>query len=248
MSAPPWLTASPIAHRGLYDAENPENSLAAFGRAVARGVPFEFDVQVSRDWQPFVVHDRDLSRVVGRPTAPIAELDASEVREMRVAVGGLPVPTLEDVLALVDGTVPVVVDVRRWGFAADDRLENAVAERIRGYGGEFVLQSFDPVAVHRLRARVPDRAVGQVSGSLPSAGAVKRLLGRAMLTNAVTHPDFITYELGELPSRAVTFWRGRGRPVIAYSAHSPEDERRAAELADNVFFSGYLPDAYREPG
>jgi glycerophosphoryl diester phosphodiesterase len=210
---PSWLVEKPIAHRGLYDGQDrPENSLAAFQHAVEKGVPFEFDVQLSPEGELVVAHDR-----IG-PGAP----------------------SLDDVLELVNGAVPVVVDVRRWGLQLDSRLERGVAGRIRLYRGEAAVQSFDPLAVFRLRRLLPDRPVGQISGALHSAGPIMRALGRTMATNAVTRPDFLVYELTELPSRFVSFWRSRGLPLLAFTVRSPEEERRARAVADNFFFSGYL--------
>lgn len=211
---PSWLVERPIAHRGLYGGQDrPENSLAAFRHAVAQDVPFEFDVQLSPEGELVVAHDRI----------------------------GPDVPTLDDVLELVDGAVPIVVDVRRWGVQFDAGLERGVADRLRLYRGDVAVQSFDPLAVFRLRRLLPDQPAGQISGALHSAGPIMRALGRTMATNVVTRPDFLVYELTELPSRFVSFWRSRGLPLIAFTAHSPEEEQRARALADNVFFSGYLP-------
>lgn len=242
-----WLTSRPIAHRGLYDEADgrPENSLAAFARAAELGVPFEFDVQLTRDGHPVVLHDADLDRVVGRTTGRLRDLTLAQVARLRAGPAGAPIPTLEDVLELVDGRVPVVVDVRRWGFDRVPALERAVADRLRGYRGPVATQSFDPVAVGRLRGLLPDVPVGQASGSLPSAGPVRAALGRLMLTNALTRPDFLTYELAELPARPVSFWRRPDRPLLAYTVCSAADERRAARLADGYFFAGYLPDLPR---
>jgi glycerophosphoryl diester phosphodiesterase len=243
LSLPPWLTSAPIAHRGLHDEDHAENSLAAFGNAASLRVPFEFDVQLTRDGHPVVLHDRDLTRVVGRPTPAVDALDLGEVRKFRVR--DLPIPTLDEVLELVDGSVPLVVDVRRWGFSRDSRLEQAVADRISGYSGEAVVQSFDPFAVLRLRKLLPGRAVGQISGALPSAGPIMGAIGRTMVTNVAVRPDFLVYELSELPSRWVSFWRARGLPLVAFTAHNTDEERRARDLADNFLFAGYLPEHYR---
>ncbi|SEF31238.1 Glycerophosphoryl diester phosphodiesterase [Amycolatopsis pretoriensis] len=243
MAAPGWLTSSPIAHRGLHSgsADAPENTMPAFARAVEAGVPFEFDVQLSRDGVPVVLHDADFSRMAVNGTGLVRELDWARIGELRIGAAQERVPRLDDVLELVDGRVPVVVDVRRWGFDRSSALERAVAERLRGYPDGAVVQSFDPVAVGRFRRLVPDRAVGQASGSLPSAGPVKSLLGRMMLTNAVMRPDYLAYELAALPDPFVTFWRTACRPVIAYTAHSPEEAERASRLADGYFFSGFTP-------
>ncbi|MEU6128986.1 glycerophosphodiester phosphodiesterase family protein [Saccharopolyspora sp. NPDC047091] len=242
MTAPAWLTSEPIAHRGLHDEDGaaPENSSAAFARAVAAGVPFEFDVQLTADGVPVVLHDADTARMTGRPGL-VRELTWARLRRLRIAGSGEPVPRLDEVLAAVNGAVPLVIDVRRWGLDASAALERAVADRLRGYAGAAVVQSFDPLAVRRLRRLLPDRATGQASGSLPSAGPLKAALGRMMLTNAVVRPDFLTYELAALPDRFVTFWRGPRCPVLAYTAHSPAEAARAARLADGYFFAGFVP-------
>ncbi len=245
-----WLVTRPIAHRGLFDerAGRPENSLAAFRYAASLGVPFEFDVQITSGGVPVVVHDRDLARSTGW-SGTVRELDDARLRELRLGSSEERIPTLDQVLAEVGGRVPIIVDVRRWrGAVRGDGLEEAVARRLRDYPYPAALQSFDPLAVLRLRRLLADRPVGQVSGGLRSVGPVLRALGRMMLTNTLTRPDFITYDLTELPSAAVGFWRRVDRPLLAYTAHSPVDARRAASLADNFFFSGYLPGEYSRPG
>jgi hypothetical protein len=141
--------------------------------------------------------------------------------------------------------VPVVVDVRRWSIGGSSALERAVTDRLRGYDPASVVQSFDPIAVRRMRTLMPDRAIGQASGSLASAGPVVGALGRTMVTNALTRPDFVTFELSLLPNRFATFWRTGNRPLIGYTTHSAADERRARELVDGFFFADYLPTAYQ---
>lgn len=242
-----WLVSRPIAHRGLYDEARgrPENSLPAFEYAAARGVPIELDVQLARDGLLVVVHDTNLARVAGFD-APVAEVDRADLRRLRIGSSGEPIPTLADALAAVAGRVPIVVDVRRWRAGRSADLERAVAAEVNGYSGELALQSFDPLAVFRLRRLAPDRSVGQASGLLRSAGRVAGAVGRSMVTNFVTRPDFVSYELAALPSRYPEFWRRRGVPLLAFTVSSAAVETRAGELADNFFFSGYLPDVYRE--
>ena len=234
-----WLTRLPVAHRGLHDAVRPENSLAAFRYAVEQGVPVEFDVQLTADGHPVVLHDATTMCMTGTD-APVRDLTLADVTALRLHDTDERVPTLDDVLATIDGRVHAVVDVRRWTIG-DDRLERAVADRLRGYDPDTVAQSFDPIAVRRLRRLMPDRAIGQASGSLRSAGPVFRTLGRMMLTNALTRPDYVAFELAELPNRWATFWRTANRPLIAYTVHDETEQRRAGELADGFFFSGYRP-------
>ena len=243
---PRWLTLMPIAHRGLYDAaDHPENSLPAFQRAVSCGIPFECDVQLTGDGQLVVIHDANLERLAGEPVR-VADLDRRSLQRLRVGPAGVRIPTLAEVLEVASGRVPFVIDVRRWRGDLSADLERAVATQIRGYGGPFALQSFDPLAVFRLHRLVQDRPVGQVSGKLRSAGRAVSAMGRTMVTNVITRPAFISYELSELPSAAASSWRRLGIPLLAWTVCSAEDEERAAEFADNFFFGQYLPRTYQK--
>jgi glycerophosphoryl diester phosphodiesterase len=241
-----WLTAGgPIAHRGFYDdaLAAPGNSLAAFRRAVDHGIPFEFDVQVAGDGELVVVHDRTVTLPEGT-TAVVRETSSEILRRVRLGATEEQLPTLVQVLEVVAGRVPVVVDVRRWGLEWDDRLEHQVAGLLSDYPGPAAVQSFDPLAVLRLRRLVTHRPVGQASGELRSRGPVLAALGRTMMTNALTRPDFVSYEVTLLPSRWATFWRRRGMPVIAFPVNTPLDADRARRLADNFFFAGFVPPEY----
>lgn len=241
-----WLTSQPIAHRGLGDvsAGRPGNSLPAFGHAVACDVPFELDVQLTAGGDLVVVHDATVPTDSGG-RVPVRELTTSQVRGLRIGDSGERVPLLGEVLDLVDGQVPVVLDVRRWRVERGAVLEKAVAAAVRGYPGPLALQSFDPLAVARLRRLTSDWPVGQISGVLRSRGPIVAAVGRTMATNLLVRPDYISYELAQLPSRFVDFWRRRGYPVLAFPVGSEADERRAAGLADNFFFAGYVPTPYR---
>lgn len=244
-----WLSCRPIAHRGLYNESDgrAENSLAAFQYALELGVPFELDVQLTSDRRPVVVHDKKLSRIAG-DDGLVSNYSWAELSRIRVTSTGQPIPTLNQVLELINGGVPIIVDVRRWGPSLDAQLEKMVADHIRGYDGPLALQSFDPLAVLRLRRLLPDRPVGQISGALHSAGPLLRPIGKTMVTNFLTRPDFVSFELSQLPSSFARYWRGRSGSLLAFTAYCEEDEHLALELADSFFFSGYLPQIYRGPG
>lgn len=248
MVAPEWLTMRPIAHRGLWDtSDRPENSLAAFRRAASLGISFELDVQLTADGE-LVVHDADLERLTGERLR-VADLGRAALRRIRILGTGERIPTLRQVLEVADGT-PFIIDVRRWhsagpsGPTGPGGLEKAVAAVVRGYQGPFAAQSFDPLALPRLRRLLGDHPLGQASGHLHSAGRLTALAGRAMITNAVTRPAFISYELDALPSRRVTLWRRLGIPVLAWTVQSVVSEQRAAKVADNFSFDRYLPAVY----
>ncbi|MGK9146907.1 glycerophosphodiester phosphodiesterase [Plantibacter flavus] len=98
-SLPYFAPAGPrvLAHRGLAGPDAPENTLAAFARAVEAGAAYlETDAQCTRDGYAVLFHDASLRRATGDPR-PIAELDLSEVQ--RIDLGGDRVPTFAEALA-----------------------------------------------------------------------------------------------------------------------------------------------------
>ncbi|MGR6964178.1 glycerophosphodiester phosphodiesterase family protein [Geodermatophilus sp. URMC 61] len=248
MSVESWLRDQPIAHRGFYENAQgvPQNSLAAFRRAVAHGIPFEFDVQDTVDGCPVVWHDAAVPLPDGR-TVALRHLTSRQLAHVRLGDTEEPIPTLGQVLETVDGKVPMVVDVRRWVPDWHGSLERTIAAHLRDYAGPAAVQSFDPLAVFRLRRLTDDRPIGQASGELHSANAVVAAVGRTMPTNAVTRPDFISYEITRMPSFWTTLWRRRGVPVLAFPVDDESDEQRAREVADNFFFANYIPSQYRSP-
>jgi glycerophosphoryl diester phosphodiesterase len=225
-----WLTSTPIAHRGLFNLEAgvPENSLAAFDAAAEAGYPCELDVHLTNSGELVVVHDFDLLRATGlaRPTETLTARDLADTRLFGTAQR---VPTLAEVIDCVRGRIPLQIEIKRRRKPGPRVLANAVLDGMRG--GDFALSSFDPLVVFWLRAAKPRFPIGQISGAL----------GRTLVGNVVTRPDFISYELAGLPSRAVATWRERGAPVLAWTVESPEDERKARTYADNIIFSDYLP-------
>ncbi|MGH3211586.1 MAG: glycerophosphodiester phosphodiesterase family protein [Trebonia sp.] len=239
---PAWLTSRPIAHRGLHDraAGRPENSLAAFEAAAAAGYPCELDVQLTDSGELIVLHDADLTRVTGA-ARPSATLTADDLPRTRLFGGDQHVPTLAQVLERVDERIPLLIELKR-GASADSRaLVHGVLESLRRQDGRYAVCSFDPGLLRLLRAERAGYPVGQISGLLKNAGPLRRLAGRSMATNFLTHPDFISYELAGLPSRVVDRWRGRGVPVLTWTVKSAADERKARQYADN-FISDVLPE------
>ncbi|MGW0521759.1 glycerophosphodiester phosphodiesterase family protein [Crossiella sp. NPDC003009] len=239
---PQWLTAVPIAHRGLHDpsAGIPENSLPAFESAIRQGFPCELDVRFSSDGHLVVIHDADLARLTGLP-GPVSGRTAAELRAVRLSGTEHGIPRFADVLDLVDGRVPLLVETKH-AHPLDGRgIEAALLGHLRAYRGEVAVHSFDPVAVFRLRRLGIRCPLGQISGLLANADPVSRALGRSLVTNFLTRPDFISFEVAGLPSRAAAYWRERGRPVLAWPVGSAAQARRAHESADNIIFSGFVP-------
>lgn len=240
-----WIVTRPIAHRGLHDAVSPENSLAAFERACAYGYPIELDVQLTADGEVVVVHDQDLAHMTGEPGL-VRSMAYEQIRRARLVGSDQHVPTLDEVLTLVDARVPVLVEIKNFGSVGD--LERRVLAAVHGYRGAVAVQSFNPMSMRYFRLQAPGIARGQISGpfrDIDLDGAqmsrASRVVLRTMALNALSRPHFIAYQLEGLPAAAVSLRRRLGLPVLVWTVRSPEDETRARRFADNIIFEDYLP-------
>lgn len=138
------ITPNMIAHRGLHNKLIPENSLEAFKNCVERNIPFEFDVHILKDGTIIVFHDANLKRMTGIDKYLI-NCDYEEVSKLYLGNSKEKMPTLDEVLKLVDGKVSLDIE-----FKYDQKrylLEKALIKKLKDYKGDFVLKSFDYKAV-----------------------------------------------------------------------------------------------------
>ncbi len=234
---PPWLTARPIAHRGLHtgDSRVPENSLAAFEAAAAAGYAIELDVQLTADGTLVVCHDDDLSRMTG-VAKRISETPAAEVTGLRLMDSTQTVPTLAQAFETVGGRVPVLVEVKNEGSVG--RLEDEVARVLSSANAPVAVISFNPFSLARVAEKAPSVPRGQVSSTFKGddLSFIKKLVLGRMLMNWKSKPDFIVYQLEGLPSFGTWLQRRRGRPLIVWTADTEAEYARAQRLGDAVEF------------
>jgi glycerophosphoryl diester phosphodiesterase len=226
-----WLTATPIAHRGLHDGnvEVAENSLPAFELAVARGWAIELDVRLLGDGTPAVVHDGDLRRLTG-DERPLRALGREDLRSVALPGDSGPVPTLDEVLDLVAGRVPLVVEMKPQPRGT--LLATAVAAALAGYRGEAAALSFDPRLVGWFARREPGRLRGLNGGAgVPVAGGL--LDSRVALRLA--RPHFLGFAVERLPAPLPARLREAGTPVLAYTIRTGAQQRVAETHADGMF-------------
>ena len=147
MSAPAWLTARPIAHRGLHDAARglAENSIGAAEAAIAGGFAIECDVQLSRDGEAMVFHDDNLRRLT-RARGALADRSVAELQTLALRDGGERIPTLPQFLARIGSRTPLICELKS-AFDGDMRLAERVAEIAGPYAGPLALKSFDPAVI-----------------------------------------------------------------------------------------------------
>lgn len=180
-----------IAHRGLHDEKIPENSLSAFRAAIARDLPIEIDIHVTADGELVVFHDNDLKRVCGAEVA-IADATLAELKTYRLKGTEETIPTLQECLDTVAGQVPLLIEFKCLDRATCRRLCEAADTVLKGYAGDYVIQSFYPFVLYWYRKHRPDVCRGQLS-LCSEKGLSRWMLGR-MLFNSIARPDFISYE------------------------------------------------------
>ncbi len=246
MSAPVWLTALPIAHRGLHDSAKGlvENSLGAAQAAIAGGFAIECDVQLSLDGEAVVFHDDSLRRLT-RARGAIGEKSAAELQRVVFRGSSETIPTLPKFLAYVGGRTPVICELKS-AFDGDIRLADRVAALARDYDGPLALKSFDPDVVTHLRARCGDVVPLGVVAEASYEGWEWRALNPAQkqACAAFTHypetrPDFLSWRVDDLPHAIPYLLRGMlSVPVMTWTVRDDEQRRKAARWADQIVFEG----------
>lgn len=246
---PAAFLARPIAHRALHDAGQgrPENSRAAVRAAVDAEYGIEIDLQLSADGVAMVFHDHDLLRLTG-VEGPLAQRTAEELGALPLRHGDEGIPTFAEVLAIVAGRVPLLVEVKDQDGMLGPRvgaLEAAAADALRGYDGPVAVMSFNPHSIRALADLAPGIPRGLTTCNFDPADwspvpseVCDRL--RTIPDYAAVGASFISHEFRDLSRPRVAELKAQGAAILCWTIRSPEAERAVRAQADNVTFEGYL--------
>lgn len=247
---PKGFLTRPVAHRALHDraAGRPENSRAAIRAAIGAGYAIEIDIQPSAEGTPMVFHDYDLKRLTGE-AGRISGLFASELADRRLLGTDETIPTLAEVLELVGGRVPLLIEVKDQDGAMGPEvgpLERAVASALADYGGPVALMSFNPHSVAALAEAAPDRPRGLTTSAYsaedwPLLPPNVRDRLREIPDYDAAGASFISHEAADLDRPRVAELQARGAAILCWTIRSPEADAKARRVAQNVTFEGYLP-------
>ena len=195
-----------IAHRGLHNDVFPENSLGAFQNAIDNGYAIELDVHLLSDGTVAVFHDTKLARMTGKD-GYIKNLKAEDLKDYKLLETEYCIPTLKEVLDLVDGKTGILVEIKNKSSKAGP-LEKAVCKLLREYKGDVAVISFNPMALEWFSKYSPNVLRGQLSYFYNDEDGkkisfVRRFALKRMLLNSRSKPDFISYSIDNLPNRYV---------------------------------------------
>ena len=243
-----WLTQIPFAHRGLHDEHQgyAENSLGSFQRAIDHGYGIELDVHLSADGEVMVFHDDTLDRMTNQ-SGNLGDLSCYELKKLALIPSGETIPTLKEVLNLVQGQVPILVEIKNPAQPVGP-LEEAVALLIDQYQGPITVQSFNPFSLKWFVKHRPHIVRGLLSYSYPleevQLSASTRFLLRNVLFSPLCKPHYIAYDyqdLGRFKLRHLHRLRAKGCPLLVWTVASEEAYKLAQLRADNLIFEYISP-------
>lgn len=250
MRAPEWLTARPVAHRGLHDRARGivENMPSAFKAAIAANFAIELDVQLTSDGEAIVHHDGELGRL-NEGSQKLSQLTAAQLKQVPFKDTADRMLTLGELCDLTAGRVPLVVEIKSH-FDGDRKLVARVVEVLKTYSGPAVAMSFDPDHVLALKELAPDIVRGIVAQRTydddywTKASAAQRH-GMSALRHAFrTQPHFVAFWVEELPAPAPWIARNIFRcPLLTWTVRTAEQRQRAAQYADQMIFEGFVPES-----
>ena len=240
----------PIAHRGLHNAKTGiiENTMPAFEAAIAKGYGIECDIRPAAGGTPIVFHDETLNRLV-KGKGPVANLGAQELKRLTYKNSDTRIASFAEMLDSVDGQVPLLVEVKSEWEPPDMAFLQKIAKQAVSYQGPLALMSFDPAVMVALKELAPSVPRGLVSGSFAGAGWWNRKISKArgaalrdLLEARLVEPDFIAYQVSELPNPITRFTREVLRlPLFTWTVRTAKDRSIAAKWADAMIFEGFEP-------
>lgn len=245
---PAEFLSVPLAHRGYHDAalHRPENSLSAFGAAIAAGYGIELDVQLTADGQAIVFHDDTLDRMTTKSGA-ILDHTAADLGAIKLRGSEDLIPTLPQVLALVAGKGPLLIEIKDQLDTMQEtsgRLEAAVAEALNAYRGQVAVMSFNPHCMVHMARLAPTVARGMTTedydpqNCAPIPPDVCDTL-RGIPDYDRTGCSFISHKASDLARPRVVELKSLGAAILCWTIRSPEVEAKARRIADNITFEGY---------
>lgn len=249
MMLPKSFLTNPITHRGLHNLVEgrAENSLASFEAAITHGYGIELDLQLSKDGVAMVFHDYELSRLTDAVGAT-AQRTAEELGGIALKGDGGGIPPLAQVLKVVDGRVPLLIEIKdQDGAMGPDvgSLEKAAARALDGYVGDAALMSFNPHSVAALTDLAVHRPLGLVTSAYiaedwPVVPEARRDELRDIPDYDRVGASFISHEAEDLDRARVSELKSKGAHILCWTIRSADQERQARRIVDNVTFEGYL--------
>ncbi len=239
-----WIVNKPIAHRGFFNySDAPENSLKSFERAIEKGYAIELDVHIIADDTIIVFHDKELSRMTGKD-GYTKNLTLEKLKDYKLGKSNETIPTLKQVFDLVNGRTPILIEIKDFSLN-DCKLEKQLLKLMREYKGELAIQSFNPFSLAWFAKNAPEYWRGILSSffnkndpDTPKSWFRRYILKR-MFLNKNAKPNFISYNIENLPNRFVNKYKNL--PLLGWTVKSQKQYLDKVKFVDNIIFQDFEP-------
>jgi len=246
-----FILKTPIAHRGgFFDNKKVfENSLSAFKIARDKGYGIELDVQLLKDGGAAVFHHPtlDMERLLNRKGEDLRNFTTEELKICKFIGTDESVPTLKQVVELINGKVPMLIEIKAYTYKTLQKQCKAVCDVLKDYKGDFVIQSFDPRVLKWFRKIAPDMTLCVLVSPWPKSDiyrpktAVIRYIQRNMWFVKSVKPDFIAYHADFLPCKLVNR-KYPNLPILGWVIRSEQQFEKVASYLNNIIFQDFTPD------
>ena len=239
-----WIKNDFIAHRGYHslDKSIPENTLLSFKKALDYGYSIECDVNVTKDGQVVVFHDINLQRLCG-VDIHLSDVTYEEIKDFRILDTNEHIPLLSDLLKLVNGKVPLLIELKPKGN--NKLLCQSFMKTMHAYQGVYAIHSFSPGIVRWFKKNHPDIIRGQITEYFKNdqdMPHVLKYLMKTMFFNKFTKPDFVNYGIKDLPNKYATKAYEKGMCMISYCARNELEYQMVKDHYDNAVFEFFRPE------
>jgi len=239
-----WLKSTLIAHRGMHNVKENiiENTLPAFAKAIENGYIIELDVSMTKDKKLVIFHDKKLKRIFGVDSY-LVDINYAELEKLIFPNSEEKIPLFTNVLTFVDGKVPLLIEIKNEGEVG--QMESMIYDELKGYTGEYAIQSFNPYTVSWFRKNAPDVLRGQLSGSfvvsnyeVEYAGTTrlpwyKRFILSNLLLNFESRPNFIAYEINNTDIETFKNLRKLDVPILGWTIRENVEYEKIKNVCDN---------------
>lgn len=219
-----------ISHRGIFNNQNIyENTLEAFKLSIEKGYIIELDIRLTKDKKIVVFHDNNTKRLT-KQNKIIEESTYQELNSQDI----LHIPVLEEVLSLVAGKVPLLIEIKPSTKAGE--IEELAMKYLNKYKGKFAIQSFSPRVLYWFRRNYPNILRGQLSQKYKKqklSSAYKFVLSN-MLLNTITKPNFISYKYNELSPNKINKYKKKKIRVIGWTITNEREFKHYKKYYDNL--------------
>lgn len=231
-----FLTEKIISHRGIYDNKNIfENSLEAITKAKEKNYIVEIDIHITKDDQIVVFHDYNTKRITKKDMI-IENNNYKDLNNQDI----YHIPLLEEVLELVNGKVPLLIEIKQKRKAG--KLEHKLMDILNNYKGEYAIQSFNPLTIYWFKKNYPNILRGQLSYKFKTKKILKlkKYILSNMFFNIITKPNFISYKYDELSLSKIKKYKQKNITILGWTITNKKEYNKYIKIYDNLICEKFI--------